>query len=182
MLSEANFLILDEPTNHLDIMSREILETALNHYSGTVLYVSHDRYFINKTAHRILELSELSFTNYLGNYDYYLEKKAPLLTASDGTLTSSASVARDVTASESKQDWKQKKEEQAARRKRENELKKTEARIEEAETRIAEIEAEMLLPEVCTDVGKLQTLQKEKDALDEELLELMEAWEELSED
>ena len=74
MLSEANFLILDEPTNHLDITSKEILEEALNNYEGTVLYVSHDRYFINKTATRILELTNQRLVNYIGNYDYYLEK------------------------------------------------------------------------------------------------------------
>ena len=81
MLSHANFLILDEPTNHLDIQSKEILESAMNAYTGTILYVSHDRYFINQTASRILELVNQTFVNYIGNYDYYLEKKEALTLA-----------------------------------------------------------------------------------------------------
>lgn len=128
MLSNANFLILDEPTNHLDIMSKEILEDALNHYEGTVLYVSHDRYFINKTAHRILELSGGDFTNYLGNYDYYLLKKEQL-----AVNTPAASAAAPTEDTESKTDWKQQKEEQAQKRKKENDLKKCEQRIEKLE-------------------------------------------------
>ena len=127
MLSEANFLILDEPTNHLDIMSKEILEDALCAYTGTVLYVSHDRYFINRTAHRILDLNRRTLTNYLGNYDYYLEKKEEQIAKIDAVLTGAqpGKTTRTVDApSGAKQDWKAKKEQQAVQRKRENDLKK----------------------------------------------------------
>lgn len=155
MLSNANFLILDEPTNHLDIMSKEILEDALNHYEGTVLYVSHDRYFINKTAHRILELSGGDFTNYLGNYDYYLLKKEQL-----AVNTPAASAAAPTEDTESKTDWKQQKEEQAQKRKKENDLKKCEQRIEKLEEEKASLEEKMCDPSIATDVGKLQELSK----------------------
>jgi len=174
MLSEANFLILDEPTNHLDITSKEILEDALNAYTGTVLYVSHDRYFINKTAHRILELNRQTLTNYLGNYDYYLEKKE---TEKEEPDTSRA----DTGASAGKQDWKAMKEQQAAARKRENDLKKCEAEIQTLETRNAEIETLMASPEICTDVARLQELNQEKEQIDEKLNDLLEKWELLSE-
>ena len=188
MLSESNFLILDEPTNHLDIMSREILETALNHYEGTVLYVSHDRYFINKTATRILELSGQSLTNYLGNYDYYLEKKPQIGSNSSSsafppaTAVTSANVSVKENGSDRKQEWKQRKEEQAAIRKKERELAKTEERIAFIEERTSKIDEEMALPEICSNSVKLQELQKEKDSLEEELMELMERWETLSEE
>ena len=184
MLSESNFLILDEPTNHLDIMSREILETAVNHYEGTVLYVSHDRYFINKTAHRILDLSNQTLTNYLGNYDYYLEKKPQLATMqADSSFPPATAVSskKESAVSQNKLDYIQRKEEQAALRKKERELKKTEDRIESIETRTAQIDEEMTLPEICTNSYKLQELQKEKESLEEELMMLMERWEELSE-
>ena len=188
MLSESNFLILDEPTNHLDIMSREILETAINHYEGTVLYVSHDRYFINRTATRVLELSGQTLTNYLGNYDYYMEKKAqffssiPVSTSAfpPATSTMQASEKKEVV-SDKKLEWKQRKEEQAALRKKERELAKTEERIAFIEGRTAKIDEEMALPEICSNSVKLQELQNEKDSLEEELMELMERWEELSE-
>ena len=198
MLSEANFLILDEPTNHLDITSKEILEDALNNYTGTVLYVSHDRYFINRTASRILELEDGKLTGYPGNYDYYLEKKAQL---ADGQLSSGGEIAAgrgsaagfaqavgirngaSSPASESalKQDWKSQKEAQAAQRKKENALKRCEERIAVLEERSAQIDAEMALPAVCTDVAKLQALSKEKAEIEEELLVKMEEWEALSE-
>lgn len=201
MLSEANFLILDEPTNHLDIISKEILEDALNAYTGTVLYVSHDRYFINKTASRILDLNQKVLTNYLGNYEYYLEKKDEQLalinasqkvsaqsrtangTAScvDPANTAAASAASNATASESKLDWKARKELQAAQRKRENDLRKCEERIEQLEARNAEIDEQMASPEVCTNVAKLQELSKEKEENDNALSDLYEQWEILSE-
>ncbi len=184
MLSESNFLILDEPTNHLDILSREILETAINHYEGTLLYVSHDRYFINKTAHRILDLSGQCLTNYLGNYDYYLEKRPEASGNTDLKAfppTASATVPEDATASCSqKEDYKLRKEEQAAKRKKENALKKTEAEITRIEARLSLVEEEMLKPENCSNSVKLGELQREKEELDEQLLSLMEKWEELS--
>lgn len=176
MLSNANFLILDEPTNHLDIMSKEILEDAINRYEGTVLYVSHDRYFINRTASRILELTGRTFVNYIGNYDYYLEKK-DILSVSLPAAQQTASAAD----SESKADWKQQKEEQARIRKRENDLKKCEERIEKLETRKQELEAEMAKPDVATNVVRLQEISKEQDAIGAELSGLYEVWEALAE-
>ena len=180
MLSESNFLILDEPTNHLDITSKEILESAINGYTGTVLYVSHDRYFINKTASRILELSNKTFTNYLGNYDYYLEKKQEL-SAPAAELSGTASSVKE-TETAAALDWKAQKEEQARLRKKENDLKKTEAEIEVLENRDAEIDDLMSDPEICTNVAKLQELSKEKEQVTEKLSALYEKWEELSED
>ncbi len=177
MLSEANFLILDEPTNHLDITSKEILEEALNNYEGTVLYVSHDRYFINKTATRILELTNQKLVNYIGNYDYYLEKKEEL------TQIYAPSQEEELvpeTVSATKLDWKQQKEEQARMRKRENDLKKTEKAIEELETRDKEIDEEMSDPQVATNVSKCVALSKEKAEIAEKLEELYEKWEELA--
>ncbi len=183
MLSEANFLILDEPTNHLDIMSKEILEDALCAYTGTVLYVSHDRYFINRTAHRILDLNRRTLTNYLGNYDYYLEKKEEQIAKIDAVLTGAqpGKTTRTVDApSGAKQDWKAKKEQQAVQRKRENDLKKCEEQIEALETRNEEIDTLMASPEVCTDVARLQELNREKEGNETELARLYEKWEELS--
>ena len=144
VLSNANFLILDEPTNHLDIMSKEILEDALNGYEGTILYVSHDRYFINRTAHRILDLTEGQFVSYVGNYDYYLEKHDTVMAAIEASTPQSAdadnTAATKAAESEVKLDWKAQKEEQARLRKKENDLKKCEEKIAELEARISEID------------------------------------------
>ena len=177
MLSEANFLILDEPTNHLDITSKEILETALNAYEGTVLYVSHDRYFINKTATRILELTHQQFVNYIGNYDYYLEKKELLTPVSDMPAANGKAEA----PSTQKLDWKQQKETQALLRKKENDLKKCEEKIETLETKNAALDDEMAKPEIATNSAKLQEIAKEKAAVEAELETLYAKWEELSE-
>lgn len=182
MLSEANFLILDEPTNHLDIASKEILEEALNSYTGTVLYVSHDRYFINQTATRILELTNQAVVNYIGDYDYYLEKKEELtekyapIQQTEETTSDEAAPA----ASEGKLTWQQQKEEQARKRKQEAELKKTEQRIEELETRDKEIDETLVLPDVCTNVGRCAELSREKDKIQAELEVLYEKWETLA--
>ena len=176
MLSEANFLILDEPTNHLDITSKEILETALNAYEGTILYVSHDRYFINKTASRILELTHHKFINYIGNYDYYLKKKDILTPASDTSAKPSAK-----EPSEQKLEWKKQKENQANARKKENDLKKCEERIELLEQKSTALEEEMVKPENATNVEKLQKLVQDKEQVDAELEELYEKWVKLSE-
>ena len=177
MLSQANFLILDEPTNHLDIISKEILEDALKSYEGTVLYVSHDRYFINRTATRILELTNQKLVNYIGNYDYYLEKKEELTSVYAPQLQEEKPLEK---MSSTKQDWQQKKEEQARIRKRENELKKTEKAIEELETRDKEIDEELAKPEVATDPSKCIPLSAEKGEIAEKLEELYEKWEELA--
>lgn len=177
MLSNANFLILDEPTNHLDIVSKEILEQALRDYTGTVLYVSHDRYFINQTATRILELTNQNLVNYIGNYDYYLEKKEELTNI---YAPAAGSEVRQQEESSVKLDWKAQKEEQARQRKRENDLKKTEARIEELETRDGEIDEELSLPEVATDAARCIALSKEKAEIQAELEQLYEKWEELA--
>lgn len=190
MLSEANFLILDEPTNHLDIMSKEILEDALNAYTGTVLYVSHDRYFINRTASRILDLNDRKLTEYLGNYDYYLEKKAALAdtAARSGLSSGSRSIGGQTVnqtagspVTDGRQDWLARKEQQAAQRKKENELKKCEEQIEKLETRNREIDALMVSPDICTDVARLQELNREKEENDTALSDLYEKWELLSE-
>ena len=185
VLSNANFLILDEPTNHLDIMSKEILEDALNGYEGTILYVSHDRYFINRTAHRILDLTEGQFVNYVGNYDYYLEKHDTVMAAIEASVPQSAdadnTVAAKVAESEVKLDWKAQKEEQARLRKKENDLKKCEEQIARLEARGSEIDTEMSDPAIGTQVAKLQELTKEQTACQEQLEKLYEQWEELAE-
>lgn len=180
MLSEANFLILDEPTNHLDIASKEILEEALNSYTGTVLYVSHDRYFINQTATRILDLTNQSVVNYIGDYDYYLEKKEELTEKYAPSAQEATEETKEETPSEGKLTWQQQKEEQARKRKQENELKKVEKRIEELETRDKEIDDTLVLPDVCTNVGRCAELSREKDKIQAELEELYEKWEELA--
>ncbi len=178
MLSEANFLILDEPTNHLDITSKEILEDALINYTGTVLYVSHDRYFINKTATRILDLTNQILVNYIGNYDYYLEKRE-LMTGLYAAASPSEE-APDQETSETKLDWKTRKEEQARLRKRQNELKKTEEEIHCLESRSGEIDDILGKEEVFTDVSKLMELSKEKGDIEHKLEKLYEKWEELA--
>lgn len=180
MLSEANFLILDEPTNHLDIASKEILEKALNDYTGTILYVSHDRYFINQTASRILDLVNHTFVNYIGNYDYYLEKKE-ILTAAYTTAVPSEIPSSSAGTSETKLDWKAQKEAQAKERKRQNELKKTEERITALEERDGEIDELMTHEDIYSNSVKCQELSKEKASIAEELETLYERWEELAE-
>lgn len=176
MLSNANFLILDEPTNHLDIQSKEILEDALNSYEGTVLYVSHDRYFINRTASRILELKGSVFVNYIGNYDYYLEKKELLSPAASEPLNT-----KPFQTTAAKADWQQQKEEQARLRKKENDLKKCEERISALEERQNTLTEEMSAPEVATDVAKLQAIAKEQQEISDELDILYTQWTELAE-
>ena len=175
MLSNANFLILDEPTNHLDITSKEILENALKNYSGTILYVSHDRYFINQTATRILDLSPTGITSYIGNYDYYIEQQL----VSTARAEEKAVVVKEET--ENKKDWKRSKEEQAKERKRQNDIKKTEARIEELEQLLSSLEEELALPENATNVAKLTEITTKQTAANEELEALYEMWETLSE-
>ena len=173
MLSNANFLILDEPTNHLDIMSKEILESALNRYTGTVLYVSHDRYFINKTAGRIIELSANTVTNYIGNYDYYLEKR-------DILAPKEIKAAKEEKSTAVKDDWKAQKEEQARIRKRQSDIAKIEKSIEKLEAENAGIDEQLALPEVYTDVPKLMKLNERKQQIGAELNKLYEEWETLS--
>ncbi len=186
MLSEANFLILDEPTNHLDITSKEILERALNDYTGTLLYVSHDRYFINQTATRILDLVNQTFVNYIGNYDYYMEKKEELTAAystgtSNGSKSFGAPGATSVSGqiTEGRLSWQEQKEAQARERKRQNDLKKTEARITDLEERDSAIDTLMLQEEIFTNSVKCQELANEKAQIAEELEQLYDLWEEL---
>ena len=175
MLSNANFLILDEPTNHLDIMSKEILESALNRYTGTVLYVSHDRYFINKTASRIMELSANTVTNYIGNYDYYLEKRDILAPKEVKQVSSEKNTAV-------KDDWKAQKEEQAKLRKRQNDIAKIEKSIEQLEKDNSELDEQLALPEVYSDVKQLMKLNEKKQEIEKKLEKLYEDWEALSAD
>jgi len=178
MLSEANFLILDEPTNHLDITSKEILESALNQYTGTVFFVSHDRYFINQTATRILDLTGKTVINYIGNYDYYLEKREEQMALHVTAGQAEARVPEKTSAV--KMDWEQQKKEQARIRKQENAIKKVEADIEAKEQAIAEIDEKLADPAIATNSAKLNELgslrAKEQEALDE----LYEQWETLS--
>lgn len=184
MLSEANFLILDEPTNHLDIVSKEILEKALNDYTGTVLYVSHDRYFINQTATRILDLVNQTFVNYIGNYDYYLEKRDELTAAytrQDGGENSGFDKGNSSGGPDGRLSWQEQKEAQARKRKRQNDLAKTEKRISELEDRDAKIDELMGLEEVYTNSVRCQELAGEKAQIAEELEELYVRWEELAE-
>ncbi len=228
MLSKANFLILDEPTNHLDLVSKEVLENALNAYEGTVLYVSHDRYFINRTASRILSLTQKVLLNYpgnnsesvperfIGNYDFYLEKSAQVgdvllshaireiqnsqntASSGSGTVWGGSSGSGSVSGSPSvlisavpgadkaakstgKQDWAQQKEEQARQRKAASDLKKCEDKISLTEEEIASLEEQMALPENYSDASKLHALQTRKESLEEELAQLYEKWEELTE-
>ncbi len=179
MLSEANFLILDEPTNHLDITSKEILEDALIHYTGTVLYVSHDRYFINRTATRILDLKNQTLINYIGNYDYYLEKKEVM----EELHAAPEMKAQEAPAeSEVKLDWKAQKEEQARKRKLQNELKKTEEEIASLETRDGELDHQLTMEEVYTDHQKVREINEEKTSIAGRLEELYARWEELAEE
>jgi len=205
MLSEANLLILDEPTNHLDMASKEILENAINSYNGTVLYVSHDRYFINKTATRILDLTEQSLLNYIGNYDYYLEKKPEVEAAylvKKATSTSTTPSIHGLAAfpvtqlgststvtspdsdpsAENKQSWQQQKEDQAKQRKRKNDLNKTEEEIHQLETRNEKIDSLLTTEEVFTNVSKLLELNNEKRTIEARLEELLEQWEQLAEE
>lgn len=187
MLSNANFLILDEPTNHLDITSKEILEQALNDYEGTVLYVSHDRYFVNQTATRILDLYNKQFYSFAGNYDYYLEKKdvveqrSAMTQPNDQTASTGANTDAAESASDSKLSWQQQKEEQALKRKKENQLRKCEDEIAALEDEIAQLNEQMADPAIATDVAKLQELSKKQTALQETLDQRYEEWEELSE-
>lgn len=211
LLTKPDILLLDEPTNHLDITSKEILESALNRYTGTVLYVSHDRYFINRTATRILDLTNGSFINYIGNYDYYLEKKedveaafaarqmaqtaanhptgtnSPQAASTASGISSNRTSQTAMTASsagspaDGKIDWKAQKEEQARLRKRQNELKKVEDKIHELETRDGEIDELLSQEDIYTDVSRLMELNKEKESIQKELEVLYEKWEELAE-
>ncbi|MGN0245108.1 MAG: ribosomal protection-like ABC-F family protein [Lachnospiraceae bacterium] len=181
MLSSSNFLILDEPTNHLDIQSKEILEQALNHYEGTVLYVSHDRFFINQTAHRILDLEDGQLVSYLGNYDYYIEKHGDIYCdLKKKEDVSSTSERTEIT--ENKMNWQEQKENQAQKRKLENALKKTEESIEKIETKIRELEEEMAKPDIATNIGKLSELSRTCETHKEDLNKLYEEWEQLSEE
>ena len=186
MLSDANFFILDEPTNHLDIQGKEVLEEAIRNYEGTVLYVSHDRYFINKTATRIIELFSNRFDNYIGNYDYYLEKKEDVRAYGDlqqkdkmPLETIDLEEAQRLEEKESKRlDWENQKELSAKRRKWQNALQKAEEKIAKLEERKEELTASM--EEVGSDVGRLMEIHREQEAIEKELEEQYAIWEESS--
>ena len=179
MLSNANFLILDEPTNHLDIVSKEILENALNNYTGTVLFVSHDRYFINAAATRIIELSNKTVVNYIGNYDYYLEKR-DILSAKPINTVSSADIEHAKKAADSKASWQEEKVKQAQLKKIKNELKRTEERIANIEERIDKLDNMYADPAISSDTAKLMEIHTEKEELSKELDKLYDRWGELT--
>ena len=186
MLSDANFLILDEPTNHLDIQGKEVLEEAIRNYEGTVLYVSHDRYFINKTATRIIELFSNRFDNYIGNYDYYIEKKEDVRAYGDSLQKDKMPLeaidpeeTQRLEEKESKRlDWENQKELSAKRRKWQNALQKAEEKIAKLEERKEELTASM--EEVGSDVGRLMEIHREQEAIEKELEEQYAIWEESS--
>ena len=178
MLSKANFLLLDEPTNHLDILSKDVLESALNSFPGTICYVSHDRYFINKTATRILDLTGNRLLNYIGNYDYYIEKREAVEGAANLSVNNVEEKPAEV--SDSKQEWIENKNAQAQKKKITNALNKCEKEIEKIEEKLGLIDEEFANPEISSNVGKLMELQKEKTALEEKLEKLMNEWEELT--
>ena len=178
MLSKANFLLLDEPTNHLDILSKDVLESALNSFPGTICYVSHDRYFINKTATRILDLTGNRLLNYIGNYDYYIEKREAVEGAAN--LSNNNIEEKPAEVSDSKQEWIENKNTQAQKKKITNALNKCEKEIEKIEEKLGLIDEEFANPEISSNVGKLMELQKEKTALEEKLEKLMNEWEELT--
>lgn len=186
LLHEPDLLILDEPTNHLDITSKEILENALCRYTGTVLYVSHDRYFINRTATRILDLTGQHLNEYKGNYDYYLEKKdvveetyakSQSASGTSGTLSS----PQPAPADNSKADWQAKKEEQSRIRKKANDLKRLEEAIAGLEERSREIDDELCRPEIATDAPRCMALAREQEKIAAELEEQYARWESLAE-
>lgn len=186
MLSDANFLILDEPTNHLDIQGKEVLEEAIRNYEGTVLYVSHDRYFINQTATRIMELFSNRFDNYIGNYDYYLEKKEDVRSYGDSlqkdtvqnTWVDPEEVKKAQEKEAAKQDWASQKEFAAKKRKWETSMKKAEEEIARLEEKITELSTAM--EEVGSDAGRLMELHKEQEAAEASLQEQYAIWEESS--
>ena len=184
MLSEANFLILDEPTNHLDMISKEILEQALNQYTGTVFFVSHDRYFINQTATRILDLTGKTIVNYIGNYDYYLEKQAELtrVYVADRQSGQPQPVVSGGSDDSGKMDWQEQKKQQAAIRKKQNELKKTEEQIAELEAERERLETEAGDPSVATNSAHLMELHTQMTSIDAQLEALYENWELLASD
>ena len=175
MLSNANFLILDEPTNHLDITSKEILENALNSYTGTVLFVSHDRYFINSTATRIIELANKTVVNYIGNYDYYLEKKDIL-----GAKPITNNTSKSSSSAISKLNWQEEKVKQAQQKKIKNEIKRTEERMALIEAEIEELDNMYADPAISSDTAKLMEIHTRKKALSKELDELYDKWGELT--
>lgn len=175
MLSNANFLILDEPTNHLDITSKEILENALNSYTGTVLFVSHDRYFINSTATRIIELANKTVVNYIGNYDYYLEKKDIL-----GAKPITNNISKSSSSAISKLNWQEEKVKQAQQKKIKNEIKRTEERMALIEAEIEELDNMYADPAISSDTAKLMEIHTRKEALSKELDELYDKWGELT--
>lgn len=175
MLSNANFLILDEPTNHLDITSKEILENALNSYTGTVLFVSHDRYFINSTATRIIELANKTVVNYIGNYDYYLEKKDIL-----GAKPITNNTSKSSSSAISKLNWQEEKIKQAQQKKIKNEIKRTEERMALIEAEIEELDNMYADPAISSDTAKLMEIHTRKEALSKELDELYDKWGELT--
>lgn len=194
MLSKANFLILDEPTNHLDMTSKQILEEAINSYDGTCLYVSHDRYFINKTADKIYSLEGNTITEYIGNYDYYLEKSKTQVNftgsnpmsnnTNNGISTSTSSSANNssLNESEAKLDWKEQKQLQSEKRKVENKIKNIEADIEKYESEIEKLNEEMNKPEVANNSFKLNEICTKQNEINEKLTDAYDTWEKLSEE
>ncbi|MDD4335588.1 MAG: ABC-F family ATP-binding cassette domain-containing protein [Desulfotomaculaceae bacterium] len=171
MLRKANFLLMDEPTNHLDLPGKEVLEEALDGFPGTILFVSHDRYFINKVATRVLELSQDGVSSYLGNYDYYFSKKTEQEQQADRPTAGPAQVE---TAE--KKNYLQKKEEERQKRMRRRRVEELEQTIADLEGTISRLEAELFLPEVYQDYVACQNRQSELEKARRQLNEHMEKW------
>ena len=178
MLSNANVLLLDEPTNHLDMYSKEILEDAINQYEGTVIYISHDRYFINRTAQKILELTSNGVKEYLGDYQYYLEKKQQQKIQLQENEMKQQQIVTDIV-SEGKADWLKQKQQQSEQRKAEAKVNKVEKEIEQTEKDIAELDKMLFQEEISSDFSKAQELFEQKTKLEKHLEQLYEKWEEM---
>ncbi|MBO6107914.1 MAG: ABC-F type ribosomal protection protein [Eubacterium sp.] len=195
MLSEANLLLLDEPTNHLDMVSLEILETALNEFDGTLLCVSHDRYFINKVATRVIELKNGRFYDFLGNYDYYLEKRDTMYAndsiknSSPGAVSSTFSdnTAQKKNAGEtdtgsSKDKWLADKERETNKRRLQKEYDEAENTIDRLENELKEIDELLMDPDICRDIDRLKELDEKRNKTDTALMEAMSEWERIGEE
>lgn len=185
MLSEANFMLLDEPTNHLDLISKEVLEAALDEYPGTLLFISHDRYFLNRIATRIVELGPNGLTSYLGNYDDYLEKKQELEEANATQPTPGNTMAKTYTDKSVEERERKRQEERIAKReakKRAERLATVEEEIHRLEERITSLESELCNPNTFNDPQRSREVNLDFDSARNQLALLYEEWEQLLED
>lgn len=174
ILSKANFLLLDEPTNHLDIDSKEVLEEALNNYTGTIFTISHDRYFLNTVVDKILVLNQDGITEYLGNYDYYMAKKKEL-----EEINTVIEEETEKTKTQIREEKRKEREERERQKKNRNKIANTEKEIEEIEIKIGELDELLCLEEIYSNPEKSKEVSLQKSNLENRLSELYELWEEL---